>query len=177
MIKTFGNLWKQLRRKKFREQFVASELKRGIAFQIQAMLKHMNTTQADVAEQAGITQGVVSRAADPDYGNLTLNTIIRIAAGFDVAFIGEFVPFSRLYSRFTSMSEARMGKIRTFSEEDSESEVDDARQSSTASVGRITPRTHTAPLKMTTATSYITQRLRGVRSDSGGDQDLMVANG
>ena len=47
-----------------------------------------------------MTQGVISRAEDQDYGNLTVNTILKIADGFDVAFVGEFVPYSEL-ERFT----------------------------------------------------------------------------
>ena len=47
-----------------------------------------------LAERSGLTQGAISRAL-----NLTVNlvnTIIRIASGFDVAFVGRFVPFSEL---------------------------------------------------------------------------------
>ncbi len=75
----------------------------------------------ELATRAKIAQGVVSRAADPEYGNLTLNTIIRIAAGFDIAFLGKFVPFSELDRWFENLSEEP--DIKAFSEEDEEFEA------------------------------------------------------
>ncbi len=94
---TFEELWPKLKRsKRYREAFVAQHAKQEIGFQIRALLKQLGLTQAELAERARLTQGVVSRAADPSYGNLTINTLVRIAAGFDVAFVGRFVPFSEL---------------------------------------------------------------------------------
>src|SRR5207249_9646728 len=89
-VSTISKLWEKLARSKnYREEFVAAQLKRGIPFQARALLKaREGWTQETLAEKAQLTQGVVSRALNPNYGNLTLNTIIKIAAGFDVAFIG-----------------------------------------------------------------------------------------
>ncbi len=116
-MSTFRQLWLKLTKsKKYREEFVASQVKRGIPFQIRTMMKHEGFSQEKLAKLSGLTQGVVSRAANPDYGNLTLNTVIRVAAGFDVAFIGRFVPFSELGGWFTNLSE-ESGKIPTFEEE------------------------------------------------------------
>lgn len=89
----------------YREAFVASQLKRGIPFQARALRKQRGWSQAELADRSQLTQGAVSRALDPDYGNLTLNTILRIAAGFDVAFIGKFVPFSELAHWYANQSE------------------------------------------------------------------------
>jgi transcriptional regulator with XRE-family HTH domain len=118
-MNTFSQLWKKLAKsKKYREEFVAAQVKRGIPFQIRTMLKKSGLSQDEIALRAGLTQGVISRAANPDYGNLTLNTIIRVAAGFDVAFVGKFVPFSELAKWFTELSEETM--VKTFGEEDRE---------------------------------------------------------
>jgi hypothetical protein len=64
-----------------------------------------------------LTQGVVSRAEDQDYGNLTFNTIGRIAAGLDMAFIGRFVPFSDLVKFAEELSESEFKGVPTFAEE------------------------------------------------------------
>jgi transcriptional regulator with XRE-family HTH domain len=112
----FSNNWNKLRSKKYREAFVLQAFKRIVPFQIYAMRKKRGWSQEKLAEQAKVTQGVVSRAEDPDYGNLTINTICRIAAGFDVAFIGKFVPFSELDRWFNNLSEAS-GIVPSFDED------------------------------------------------------------
>lgn len=112
-----SNLWGQLAEsKEFREEFSALQLKRGVAFQIRALLKQRGWTQSELAEHANLTQGVVSRAQSPDYGNLTINTINRIAAGFDVAFLGRFVPFSELVEWFEKLSEDSV-RVESFENE------------------------------------------------------------
>lgn len=116
-MNTFKQLWLKLAKsKKYREEFVASQVKRGIPFQIRTLMKQKEFSQETLAGFSGLTQGVISRAANPDYGNLTLNTVIRIAAGFDVAFIGQFVPFSKLDKWFINLSEDAM-RVPTFDEE------------------------------------------------------------
>jgi len=112
-------LWQKLRNKKYRAQFVAAQVKRGIPFQIQSLMKQKSFSQERLAKESGLTQGVISRAANPDYGNLTLNTIIKIAAGLDVAFVGKFVPFSELGNWFTNLSEETV-RVKSFDEEDAE---------------------------------------------------------
>ena len=112
-----SNIWSQLAdSKEFREEFNALQLKRGVSFQIRSMLKRRRWTQEQLASRSKLTQGVVSRAQNPDYGNLTLKTINRVAAGFDVAFIGLFVPFSELVNWFENLSE-EYGNIEPFEEE------------------------------------------------------------
>jgi len=113
-----SNLWRKLAKsKKYREEFVAAQVKRGIPFQARALLKRRGWSQDELAERAKVTQGVVSRAVNPEYGNLTLNTIIRLAAGFDVAFIGKFVRFSELDRWFSEQSEISLGNVPAFDEE------------------------------------------------------------
>lgn len=119
-MNAFEARWERLASSKdYRAEFVSAQVKRAIPFQIRALLKKENLTQERLAELSGLSQGVVSRAADPDYGNLTLNTIIRVASGFDVAFIGQFVPFSELDRWFAELDEESL-KIKTFSEENKE---------------------------------------------------------
>jgi transcriptional regulator with XRE-family HTH domain len=119
-MNTLRALWRKLAAsKKYREEFVAAQVKRGIPFQIQTLMKHKDFSQERLAKQSGLTQGVISRAANPDYGNLTLNTIIKIAGGFDVAFVGKFVPFSELGNWFANLSEEAV-RVKSFEEENKE---------------------------------------------------------
>ena len=114
---SFRQLWGKLRDKRYREEFVASQVKRGIPFQIRTLMEQREWSQEKLALESGLTQGVISRAANPEYGNLTINTIIRIAAGFDVAFIGKFVPFTELGKWFTELSEESV-RVPDFQTED-----------------------------------------------------------
>jgi transcriptional regulator with XRE-family HTH domain len=94
---TFRNRWKKLAAsKKYREAFVAANMKQTVPFQIRALMKAQDLSQAELAQRAGLTQGAISRAANPTYGNLSLNTVVRIAAGFDVAVVCRFVSFGEL---------------------------------------------------------------------------------
>jgi transcriptional regulator with XRE-family HTH domain len=99
------SLWKKLRNKKFRDAFVASQFKRSIPFQITALRNKLGLSQEQLARASHLTQGVISRSENPNYGNLTFNTVLRIAAGLDVAVIVEFVPFSKLLEVFENRSE------------------------------------------------------------------------
>ena len=117
-MNTFSKLWIKLRNKAYRDAFVATQLKRGIPFQFRVTRKKLGLSQADVARLAGVSQGVISRAEDSDYGNLTFNNVLRIAAGLDVAFVGRLVPFSDLAKWFDNLSEESV-HVPTFEEEDS----------------------------------------------------------
>lgn len=80
--------------KEFREEFVAALVKRAFPLQVRTIRKKKEMSQEQLAEEAGIEQGVVSRAESPNYGNLTFNTALRISAGFDLAFIPKIVTFT-----------------------------------------------------------------------------------
>lgn len=114
---SMSDLWEKLSRsKKYREHFVAAQVKQAMPFQIRALLKERGWSQDELAQHAGLTQGAVSRAANPQYGNLSLNTLVRIAAGFDVAFVGRFVPFGELDRWINNLSEETKKAI-SFDEE------------------------------------------------------------
>jgi transcriptional regulator with XRE-family HTH domain len=116
-VNTFKDVWNNFAKsKKYREAFAFSLFKRMVPFQIRALRKQRRWSQEQLAASAKLTQGVVSRAEDPDYGNLTINTIRRIAAGFDVAFIVKFIPFSELDRWFLDLSEVSV-QVPSFEEE------------------------------------------------------------
>lgn len=65
--------------------------KQSVPRQIQTLLRKRAMSQQELADRAGITQGVVSRAANPRYGKLTINTLVRIANGFGMDLEIKFV--------------------------------------------------------------------------------------
>jgi transcriptional regulator with XRE-family HTH domain len=89
------NLWEQfVESKEFREEYVAALAKRAFAHQVRAIRKGREMSQQELAAEANIEQGVISRAENPNYGNLTFNTGFKIASGFDLAFIPQIVTYS-----------------------------------------------------------------------------------
>jgi hypothetical protein len=129
-------IWRKLGQGKgYRANFALAFLKRSIPFQIKVLRKKHCGSQAILAERANLTQGVVSRAEDQDYGNLTFNTVGRIAAGLDMAFIGRFVPFSELVKFSQELSETEFSTIPTFDEENASLSTDQE----SASVVCLTP--------------------------------------
>jgi transcriptional regulator with XRE-family HTH domain len=119
---TKAEIWPQLKKgKRYRREFAAQFSKRAIPHQIALLRKQFGLTQDQLAKSAGISQGMVSRAADPDYGNLTVNTCVRIASGFDLIFVGAFVRWSELprwFNRFYSETFT----VPSFDEEDAHEE-------------------------------------------------------
>lgn len=127
---TTGELWEKLTSgRDYRKEIVSSMLKRGTAMQIQGMMKQREWTQAQLAEKSGLTQGVISRASNPAYGNLTFNTVIDIAAGFDVAFIGKFVPFSEFSRWVGHLRDEIAFDVPDFEAENSEEQADHSQAS------------------------------------------------
>lgn len=127
-MNTFNEVWSKLKKsKKYRESFVFSLFKRTVPFQIRALRKQRGWSQEELALKSSITQGVVSRAEDEDYGNLTINTICHIAAGFDVAFIGKFVPFSELDRWFITLTE-KSAQVPSFVVENAALELAETQQ-------------------------------------------------
>jgi transcriptional regulator with XRE-family HTH domain len=105
--------WKSRR---YREHFMSATAKRAFAFQLQAIMQKRKLSQERLAEMCGLTQGVISRASDPEYGKLTVATKTKIAAGLDMAYLGTLVPFSHLEKWFLGLSEEAV-QVATFEEE------------------------------------------------------------
>jgi transcriptional regulator with XRE-family HTH domain len=117
-MNALSNLWQRLdRSKRYRESFPAAVVKRMVPLQIRVLRKQRGWSQAQLAQESKLTQGVISRAEDPDYGNLTINTLVRIGAGFDCAFVGRFVPFSELAKWYVGMTDEKSLEVPSFADD------------------------------------------------------------
>jgi len=93
----------KLESKKFRDAFVASNARRGIAYQLRAM--RGNRTQGQIGKLAGKPQNVISRLENPRYGKANIQTLIELASVYDVALLVKFVPFGRLIAETEDLSQ------------------------------------------------------------------------
>jgi len=71
--------------KEFRDAYVGSRARNIFAYQVKAIREDRGLSQAEFADLLGKHQSEVSRFEDPDYGRLTVSTMLKIAAALDVA--------------------------------------------------------------------------------------------
>ena len=93
---TRPDLATRLRDRDYREAFLSSTINSTIAYQIRDLRREHDLGQADLGNLTGMKQTAISRLENPDYGNLSVNTLKRIAKAFDVALMVRFIPYSEL---------------------------------------------------------------------------------
>lgn len=108
-------LLSKLKRKSYRENFVANEVRTGLAYQIRALREQRDWSQDDLAKAMGTQQSVVSRLEDPDYGRVTLQTMLDVARAFDVAFMARYCSFPEMIYRSSDVSPDAL-RVPSFSE-------------------------------------------------------------
>lgn len=92
-----AKLLAKLKSKKYRDLFVAGQIKTGIPFQLRAMRDRRGWTQEEVGKRAGLPQSAVARLENPDTAHApNIKTLLKLASAFDVALIVRYACFSEL---------------------------------------------------------------------------------
>lgn len=95
MISVKKQLLRSLRDREYRRTFVSERVRNSVALQIRALRKQRgDMTQAHLGEALGMAQTWVSRLENPEYGKMTVATLLRLADVFDVDLEIKFRPFS-----------------------------------------------------------------------------------
>lgn len=82
--------------KPYRDLFIAEHIYSRLPLKIRALRETRGLSQKDLGERIGVAQTWVSKLEDPNYGKLTLSTLLRLASAFDVGIEVDFVPFSKV---------------------------------------------------------------------------------
>jgi hypothetical protein len=93
-----AQLVRKLGNEKYRTSYLTTRLKTFLANQIRAL--RGNASQAEFGKHIGKPQSVVSRIEDPEYGNLSIQTLLEIAQKLKLALIIQFVDWPT-FLRFT----------------------------------------------------------------------------
>ncbi|WP_193370077.1 helix-turn-helix domain-containing protein [Pelagibius marinus] len=112
------SLVEKLRDKAFRHEYMAEHIRTGIAYQIRALRDKRGWSQQEMGRHLKKPQSVVSRLEDPDYGRVSLQTLIEVADVFDVGVLVRFVGYRELLERTSDLSPAAL-LAPSFDEEES----------------------------------------------------------
>lgn len=97
-------LAKKLKDKAYRHAWVTESIKMVLPFQIQANREKRDWSQGILGDKSEMKQNAISRLESMEYGNLTVNTLLRLSYAFDCGLLIKFVPFSRLVGEFEDVS-------------------------------------------------------------------------
>ena len=99
-----GRLRDKLRNKEYRDAHVESMTRNWFSYQIRLLREDRGWSQKYLAEKMGIHQSTIARWEHPNYEGTSLQSLLRLAAAFDVAFIAQFVSFDELLERRKDLS-------------------------------------------------------------------------
>jgi transcriptional regulator with XRE-family HTH domain len=94
----------KLLRREYRAAYVEENVRTGIAYQIRSMREHRGMSQTEVGSAMNKPQSTVSRLEDPDYGRLTVKSLLEVAAVHDVALLIQYVSFPEFIRRTRDLS-------------------------------------------------------------------------
>jgi transcriptional regulator with XRE-family HTH domain len=102
-------IWKKMKNKEYRDSFVGAHLSNTVASQISMLREQNNWTQKQLAVKAGMKhQSRISCLEDPNYENIEISTLRKLASAFDVALTVRFVPFSELAEWSATLSPQKL---------------------------------------------------------------------
>jgi transcriptional regulator with XRE-family HTH domain len=92
------------RNREYRDSYLSAHVRAGIAYQIQALREKLGLSQCAFAKKIGMTQSVVSRLENPEYGKVTVQTLIQVALALEVALLIRFCSYPMFLAAIADVS-------------------------------------------------------------------------
>lgn len=114
--KTRERLLASWRDKEYRQAFMDERVRSSLALQVRALRDQRNLTQAAFGKLLNKAQAWVSKLEDPEYGKMSVATLLEVAKAFDCDLEIRFRPFSHTLRRLPAQT-AEGFRVASFEEE------------------------------------------------------------
>jgi transcriptional regulator with XRE-family HTH domain len=94
----------RLSNREYRHAYMMEGVKSWIARQVRALREQRGWSQGDLARESGKRQSAISRIEDPDYGQLTLQTLFDLAQAFDIPLLVQFAEWPDWLNRMEDVA-------------------------------------------------------------------------
>lgn len=98
----------KLRKKGYRDAYVASHVGRWVAYQVRTLREQRGWSQSELGDRMGTSQSNICRIENPDYGRLSQQTLLQLASTFDVALVIMFVDYPTFLEQSRDVSSEAM---------------------------------------------------------------------